>query len=176
MELDESKLSGDSMPKRLITGLNNWLQRDTIVRNLEVFQDFIVVSLCLGLFCVMLIRLGDMFFSLLHPLDLRQVTSDILFILILVELFRLLIDYLQQQRISVVAAVEITIVSALREVILRGVLEIPRDQIFGISAFLVVLGGILLAISWMSGFFEHDRIDRPETTEVKTEIMTENAL
>lgn len=62
------------------------------------------------------------------------------------ELFRLLIDYLQQQRISVVAAVEITIVSALREVILRGVLEIPRDQIFAISVFLVVLGAILIAI------------------------------
>jgi uncharacterized membrane protein (DUF373 family) len=176
MELDDSKLSGDTMPKRLITGLNYWLQRDKIVANLEVFQDFIVISLCLGLFCVMLIRLGDMFFSLLHPLDLRQVTSDILFILILVELFRLLIDYLQQQRISVVAAVEITIVSALREVILRGVLEIPRDQIIGISVFLVVLGAILIAMPWMSHFFEHIKINQPENTEISTQLLTENSL
>lgn len=164
------------MPKRLITGLNYWFERDRIVGNLEIFQDFIVISLCLGLFCVMLIRLGDMFFSLLHPLDLRQVTSDILFILILVELFRLLIDYLQQQRISVVAAVEITIVSALREVILRGVLEIPRDQIIAISVFLVVLGVILVAIPWMSHFFEHIKINQPETPEINTQLLTENSL
>ncbi|BAY09385.1 phosphate-starvation-inducible PsiE family protein [Calothrix sp. NIES-2098] len=156
------------MPKRIITELNNWLQRDRIVRNLEIFQDFIIISLCLGLFCVMLIRLTDMFVSLLNPLDLREITSDILFILILVELFRLLIDYLQAQQISVGAAVEITIVSALREVILRGVLEIPRDQLLGISVFLLVLAGILIALPWMSRFFEHIKLTNSETTEVKT--------
>ncbi|MDM9382465.1 phosphate-starvation-inducible PsiE family protein [Chlorogloeopsis sp. ULAP01] len=160
------------MPKRLITELNSWFQRDRIVSNLVIFQDIIVISLCLGLFCVMLIRLVDMFFSLLHPLDLRQVTSDILFILILVELFRLLIDYLQEQQISVVAAVEITIVSALREVILRGVLEIPRDQIFGISVFLIVLGVILIAIPWMSRFFDHVKIPHPEITEDSTQLSS----
>ena len=91
-----------------------------------------------------------MFFSFLQPLDLRQITSDIIFILILVELFRLLIDYLQEHKISVGAAVEITIVSALREIILRGVLEIPREQILGVSVFLVVLGGLLLTLPWIS--------------------------
>ncbi|MCP6761165.1 MAG: phosphate-starvation-inducible PsiE family protein [Fischerella sp. CENA71] len=164
------------MPKRLITGLNYWFERDRIVGNLEIFQDFIVISLCVGLFCVMLIRLGDMFFSLLHPLDLRQVTSDILFILILVELFRLLIDYLQQQRISVVAAVEITIVSALREVILRGVLEIPREQIIGISVFLVVLGIILIAIPWMSHLFENNKHHQADATEISTQLLNTNSL
>ncbi|GAA6622405.1 phosphate-starvation-inducible PsiE family protein [Scytonema sp. NUACC26] len=159
------------MPKRLMTGLNYWFQRDRIVRNLEFFQDIIVISLCLGLFCVMLIRLGAMFFSLIHPLDLREITSDILFILILVELFRLLIDYLQERRISVGAAVEITIVSALREVILRGVLEIPRDQIFGISVFLIVLGGILAALPWMSRFLEHVKVPELEETEDSTQLL-----
>ncbi|MEH2311594.1 MAG: phosphate-starvation-inducible PsiE family protein [Nostoc sp.] len=152
------------MLKGLTSNFNNWLQRNKIVRNLEFFQDFIIISLYLGLFCVMLIRLGDMFFSFLSPLDLRQVTSDILFILILVELFRLLIDHLQQQRTSVTAAVEITIVSALREVILRGVLEIPRDQIFGIAVFLVVLTGIMVTLPWISRFLEQVKIPHPETT------------
>lgn len=176
MDLDEPTLSGDTMPKRLITGLNNLFQRDRIVRNLEIFQDFIIISLCLGLFCVMLIRLGDMFSSFLHPLDLRQVTSDILFILILVELFRLLLDYLQVQQISVGAAVEITIVSALREVILRGVLEIPRDQIFGISVFLVVLGVIFVALPWVPHLFENTRISNSEKIEEKTRSLAENSL
>ncbi|WP_414552074.1 phosphate-starvation-inducible PsiE family protein [Anabaena sp. CCY 0017] len=155
------------MPKRVIIEVQSWFKRERIVSNLELFQDFIVIALCLGLFAVMLIRLADMFSSFLHPLDLREVTSDILFILILVELFRLLLDYLQEQRISVGAAVEITIVSALREVILRGVLEIPRDQILAISLFLVVLAGILAALPWMSRFFEGAKIITPETKEEK---------
>ncbi|MDJ0615967.1 MAG: phosphate-starvation-inducible PsiE family protein [Calothrix sp. MO_192.B10] len=148
---------------------SNLFQRKKIVSNLERFQDFIVISLCIGLFCVMLIRLGEMFFSFLQPLDLRQITSDILFILILVELFRLLIDYLQEQRIYVGAAVEITIVSALREIILRGVLEIPRDQIFGISVFLVVLGGLLLILPWISRILASTNIAHIEPNQTTQE-------
>jgi uncharacterized membrane protein (DUF373 family) len=161
------------MPRRIITEVNSWFKRDRIVGNLEIFQDIIVISLCVGLFCVMLIRLGDMFLSFLHPLDLRQVTSDILFILILVELFRLLIDYLEAQQISVGAAVEITVVSALREVILRGVLEIPREQILGISVFLIVLATILVALPWMSRFVEQLKINSSETTPVTTKSLAE---
>jgi uncharacterized membrane protein (DUF373 family) len=162
---NDSRPSENSIQTLLITELKNCFQRGRIVSNLEFFQDFIIIALCFGLFCVMLIRLGDMFSSFLHPLDLRQVTSDILFILILVELFRLLIDYLQAQSISVGAAVEITIVSALREVILRGVLEISREQIFGISVFLVVLAGILMALPWMSRFFEQIKVTNSESTK-----------
>ena len=118
-------------------------EQDTIVRNLERFQNFIVISLCIGLFCVMLIRLGEMFFSLLKPLNFQSITSDILSILILVELFRLLIVYLQEQRISIGSAVEVSLVSALREVLLEGVVAIPLDELLGISVFLIVLGGLL---------------------------------
>ena len=175
MEINESRPLGNTMLKGLTLNFNDWLQRNTIVRNLEFFQDFIIISLCLGLFCVMLIRLGDMFFSFLSPLDLRQVTSDILFILILVELFRLLIDHIQQQRTSVAAAVEITMVSALREVILRGVLEIPRDQIFGIAVFLVVLAVILVALPWVSNFFE--QVKTPHTgTKEKMQLLADNPV
>ena len=142
------------MPKNLRAQLDNILPRDRLIGYLLIFQDAIVISLCIGLFFVMVLRLIDMFVSLLHPLEVRQITSDILFILILVELFRLLIDYLEAQSISVGAAVEITIVSSLREVILSGLLEVPRDQIFGISAFLAVLGTILVVLPRASNLFE----------------------
>jgi uncharacterized membrane protein (DUF373 family) len=138
------------MQKHLNTKLSDWFGRERIVRNLEIFQDIIIISLCIGLFCFMLLRLVDMFSTLLQPLNLRQVTSDILFILILVELFRLLIDYLQARQISVSAAVEISIVSSLREVILQGVLDIPREQIMGISVFLVVLGIMQVVFPWVT--------------------------
>lgn len=138
--------------------LQSWWQRDKIVSNLEKFQDFIIISLCIGLFCVMLIRLGEMFFSLLKPLNFKAITADILFILILVELFRLLIIYLQEQRISVGAAVEVSLVSALREVVVEGVLEIPIEKILGVCAFLVVLGGLLYLRVWMFTQFNSDQI------------------
>ena len=158
------------MPKRVFQEVNGWFKRDTIVNNLERFQDFIIISLCVGLFCVMLIRLKDMFLSFLHPLDIREITSDILFILILVELFRLLIDYLQVQQISVGAAVEITIVSALREVILRGVLEIEQNQLFGLSTFLLVLAVIFVALPLMSRLLENVTNMNHEKSSQSTEI------
>jgi uncharacterized membrane protein (DUF373 family) len=119
----------------------------------------------------MLIRLGDMFFSLLQPLNFQVVTSDILFILILVELFRLLIIYLQEQRISVGVAVEVSIVSALREVILRGVLEIPSNQMLGICGFLVVLGGLLLVRAWMSRIFNPIILAQPGSADLETDLF-----
>lgn len=135
-----------------------WFQRDKIVHNLEKFQDFIVISLCIGLFCVMLIRLGEMFLSLLKPLNFKAITADILFILILVELFRLLIIYLQEQRISVGAAVEVSLVSALREVVVEGVLEIPLEKLLGVCAFLAILGGLLYLRVWMFTQFNSEQI------------------
>lgn len=134
--------------------LSKWFQREQIVRNLEVFQDIIIVSLCISLFCVMVLRLFDLFLNFFRPLEVRQVTSDILFILILVELFRLLVDYLQDRCISVGAAVEISIVSSLREVILQGVLEVKSEQLLGISIFLVVLGALFVILPWMSKLLE----------------------
>jgi uncharacterized membrane protein (DUF373 family) len=130
--------------------INRW----RILRTLEFIQDMIVISLCIGLFSFMVIQVRDMFFSLLPPLDFHVVTADILFLLILVELFRLLIIYLQEQRISIGVAVEVSIVSALREVIVKGVLEISASQVLATCAFLLVLGVLLFLRVWLPPTFE----------------------
>jgi len=129
------------------------LTRSHIVRALEMVQDLIVVSLCMGLFCVMVIQLRAMFISLLPPLNFRAVTADILFLLILVELFRLLIIYLQEQRVSIGVAVEVAIVSVLREVIVRGVLEVPWSQVLAAFAFLMVMALLLVVRVWLPPTF-----------------------
>ena len=131
----------------------SWFNKSRIVRALETIQDFIVVSLCIGPFSVMVIQLRAMFISLLPPLNFKAVTSDILFLLILVELFRLLIIYLQEQRVSIGVAVEVSIVSALREVIVRGVLETPWNQILSTCAFLLVMGVLLIVRVWIPPTF-----------------------
>ncbi len=128
--------------------------RQRVVSVLEVVQDFIIISLCIGLFVVMVLQLRGMFLSLLPPLDFQVVTADILFILILVELFRLLIIYLQEQRVSIGVAVEVAIVSVLREVIVKGVLEIPWTQTLSACAFLMVMGVLLIVRVWIPPTFD----------------------
>ncbi|MBE9205310.1 phosphate-starvation-inducible PsiE family protein [Nostoc sp. LEGE 06077] len=130
------------------------INRVRVVRSLEMIQDVIVISLCIGLFSFMVIQVRDMFLSLLPPLNFQVVTADILFLLILVELFRLLIIYLQEQRISIGVAVEVSIVSALREVIVKGVLETNWTQVLATCAFLLVLGILLILRVWLPPTFE----------------------
>jgi uncharacterized membrane protein (DUF373 family) len=130
-----------------------WLKRNRIVRVLETIQDLFVISLCIALFALMAIQLREMFFELLPPLDFPGVTSDILFLLILVELFRLLIIYLQEQRVSIGVAVEVSIVSVLREVIVRGVLETSWIQILAACAFLMVMAALLVVRVWLPPTF-----------------------
>lgn len=97
---------------------SHWFNGSHIVRFLELVQDLIVISLCIGLFSFMVMQSREMFLSLLPPLNCPEVTADILFLLILVELFRLLIIYLKEHRVSIGVAVEVSIVSVLREIIL----------------------------------------------------------
>lgn len=77
-----------------------------------------------------------------------EVLSEIMFVLILMELYRLLIFYLREHRVSVALAVEVALVSTLREVMLRGAHEFDAVRLTAISLLLVVLGGLLAAERW----------------------------
>lgn len=138
------------LPRHQNSLSRNWFDIENFIIFLETVQNIIVFILAIGLFGVMVIRLYDLFSSLIIPIKFQNVTSDILFILILVELFKLLIIYLREQRISVGVAVEVTIVSVLREIIIRGALEIPWQQILSVCSLLLVLGILLLIRAWMS--------------------------
>ena len=145
-----------STPPRWAT----WLSGTYIVRVLELVQDLIVISLCFGLFSFMVMQLREMFLSLLPPLNFPHVTADILFLLIMVELFRLLIIYLKEHRVSIGVAVEVSIVSVLREIIVRGILETPWIQVMAACSFLIVLGALLVVRAWIPPTF--DGIDPEE--------------
>jgi uncharacterized membrane protein (DUF373 family) len=149
-----------------------------IVSGLELVQDMIVISLCIGLFSFMVMQLREMFLSLLPPLDFPRVTADILFLLILVELFRLLIIYLKEHRISIGVAVEVSIVSVLREIIVRGVLETPWIQVMATCAFLVVLGALLVVRAWIPPTFDgidpEQQISRRHRMRLASELREAN--
>ena len=129
-------------------------RRPQIVQSLEAVQDLIAVSLCLGLFCVMALQLKAIFSSLLTTPQFHAITADILFILILVELFRLLIIYLQEQRVSIGVSVEIAIVSVLREVIVNGVLDTDWQQILAVCLFLATAALLLVVRVWLPPTFD----------------------
>jgi uncharacterized membrane protein (DUF373 family) len=130
------------------------IQRKHIVWTLEFVQDAIVISLCIGLFGVMVLQLKEIFLSLVTTLKFHEITADILFILILVELFRLLIIYLQEQRVSIGVSVEVAIVSVLREVIVQGVLEVEWKQVIATCVFLISMAILLVVRVWIPPTFE----------------------
>jgi uncharacterized membrane protein (DUF373 family) len=132
----------------------SWLNLGRIVQTLELIQDLIVICLCFGLFGFMVLQIKTMFMTLLLPLQFHTVTADILSLLILVELFRLLIIYLQEQRISIGVAVEVSIVSVLREVLVNGILETQSIQVLATCAFLLVLGALMVLRVWLPPTFE----------------------
>jgi uncharacterized membrane protein (DUF373 family) len=113
-------------------------------RVLESTQDVIAALLALMLFAVMVRALWILALQALAPaLSFRDVVAEALFILVLIELQRLLIIYLRDHHVSVDVMVEIALVAALREVSLLGIVEIDFRQLLAVTAFLLTLGVIL---------------------------------
>jgi len=112
-------------------------------RHLELTQDIIVLGLCGVLFAAMAIKLVHLVELMIAGIDFSAVIGDIIFILVLVELFRLLLIYLEEHRFSISAMVEVGIVSTLREIILKGPLDIDWRQLLVLCAFILTLGVVL---------------------------------
>ncbi len=135
--------------------LNQRFSLYRLFRNLDNLQD-VVVFLCgaLLVFKMMLI-LGDIFLDIRAGVDFKTIAADSLFLLILVELFRLLAVYLKYHRIYVSIAVEVTIVSILREVILIGLVHIDYQLVWALCGFLVALAVLMLISHKIDGEVEH---------------------
>jgi uncharacterized membrane protein (DUF373 family) len=115
----------------------------TLRKYLELVQDVIVLGLCAALFIAMAVKLFHLGKSLLSGTDFSAVIADILFILVLIELFRLLVIYLEEHRISVATMVAVGIVATLREVILTGAMQVDWRQMLVLCAFLLTLAVVL---------------------------------
>ena len=115
----------------------------TLRQYLELTQDVIVLGLCAMLFVAMGITLFHLGQLMIRGTDFALVVGDILFILVLLELFRLLLLYLAEHRVAVATMVEVGLVSTLREVILRRALHIEWQQLLVVCAFLITLGIVL---------------------------------
>jgi uncharacterized membrane protein (DUF373 family) len=108
-------------------------------RLLENIQDIIVIGICVVLFVLMLKVIVSLVLSLFQPLDFRIIAGELIYILVLVEIYRLLIIYLREHRVAVDIMIEVGIVSTLREIILLGILEIDPWKIISISVLFIAL-------------------------------------
>jgi uncharacterized membrane protein (DUF373 family) len=112
---------------------------DIFRRLLENIQDIIIIGICVVLFVLMLKVMIGLVLALFQPLDFRNIAGELIYILVLVEIYRLLIIYLREHRIAVDIMIEVGIVSALREIILIGVLEVNPWNLIAISVLFIAL-------------------------------------
>ncbi len=124
-------------------------------RSLDQLQD-IIVFFCGGLLVFqMMMILVDMFLGLSTGMDIKEVTAQSLFLLILVELFRLVAVYLKTHRMYVSIAVELVIVSVIREIIVEGLIHMDALLVFATCAFLVCMGALMLVSHKIDGHVDH---------------------
>lgn len=111
---------------------------------LEPAQDVLVLGIGLTLFGLMVRTLVWLTREIFRgSLDFRGVIAQVLFMLVMVEVVRLVIIYLEEHRVAVDFMVELGIVATLREIVLRGVTELPWQQILALTALLLALGALL---------------------------------
>ncbi len=139
---------------------------DIFRRLLENIQDIIVIVICILLFALMTRILYGLVESFSGPLNFQYIASELIYILVLVELYRLLIIYLREHRIAVDIMIEVGIVSVIREIILHGILGIEPLTILALSFFLLAL---MLLLRY--GAVRKEEVERTSRDDFFTELM-----
>jgi uncharacterized membrane protein (DUF373 family) len=117
---------------------------EAISRYFEWVQDAMVALLALVMLAVMGQALWILAKVALEAREPRVVLPQIVLLLILIELFRTLLFYLREHRVSVGLMIEIAIVSVLRELLINP----PGTALFnaaGLALLLLVLGALMVA-------------------------------
>ncbi len=106
---------------------------------------FLTLSIIIGVFRLFFM-LGELIVhkELVH--DYQRIISDVLTLFILIELSRSLVEYFDTNRLRLTFIVDATIVFVLREMMIRLFEhEVVPNEIFSLSALLLVLGAIRTA-------------------------------
>ena len=114
---------------------------------LEPAQDILVLAIGLALFGLMVRTIGWLILQIFKPrLNFREVMAEVLFMLVMVEVVRLVISYLKEHRVAVDFMVELGIVATLREIVLRGVTDLAWQQVLALTMFVIALGVSLIPL------------------------------
>jgi uncharacterized membrane protein (DUF373 family) len=112
-------------------------------RLMELLQDGVVVLLNVTLLGMGFVFLYRVWVEIVAFGDLQEGLSNIIVVVITVELYRLSVHYLRYHRVDLNILVEVGVSAIIQKVILVGVDKYSMQQLIGISLMLVALGAIL---------------------------------
>jgi len=110
---------------------------------LQNMQNLIVVAVCLLMFWIMMVQIYQTSMETLQAKNFRTIAGHLIYLFVLIELFRLMIYYLEEQRILLGSIIEVAIISMLREVILEGVLTISWERVLALCGLILALAATL---------------------------------
>ena len=110
---------------------------------MELLQDAVVVLLNVTLLGMGFVFLYRVWAEIIAFGNLQEGLSNIIFVVITIELYRLLVHYLKYHRVDLNILVEVGVSAIIQKVILVGVDKYSMQQLVGISLILVSLGAIL---------------------------------
>lgn len=118
-------------------------------RSLELAQDVVVIGVMVMLLGIALLALVQLFRLAVMPSAPKVILGQIVYVLILTELYRTLIFYLREHRVSVALIMETAIVTTVNELVLIGH-DGPPQTYLALAALLLVLGGLLALDRWQA--------------------------
>ncbi len=138
-------IQGERYHRRRHADIPHTQVHQVLRRSLETAQDVIVVILLVMLLAVMAQTLWNLGWMIVQPgTTYPTLVSQIVFVLILAELYRTLVFYLREHRVSVALIVEVAIVSTVQDLILKSAhAEFEMQRLIGSAVLLLVLGGLL---------------------------------
>lgn len=110
---------------------------------IEVTMDIILVGLVMVTFAFVMKTIYFLAQIIYRETNIPHVISEFLFIFILIEVLRILITYIEFHHVSVDIMVELAIVAILREIMLKGAIELETIRVVGISVLIAILGLLL---------------------------------
>jgi uncharacterized membrane protein (DUF373 family) len=110
---------------------------------MELLQDAVVVLLNVTLLGMGFVFLYRVWTEIVAFGNLQEGLSNIIFVVITIELYRLSVHYLRYHRVDLSILVEVGVSAIIQKVILIGVDEFTMQQLIGISLILLALGAIM---------------------------------
>ena len=133
----------EGRPENRAAGSQHTDVHDRGSRLLEFHQDLVVVLLNVTLLGIGLVFLYRVWAEIVADGDLQKGLSNIIFVVITIELYRLSVYYLRYHRIDLGILVEVGVSAIIQKVILVGIDEFSMQQLIGIALILLALGAIL---------------------------------
>lgn len=151
---EDTVIQGDRYQSRGHSDVPHTQVHHLLRRTLETAQDVVVVILLVMLLAVMVQALWNLgLMAVKAGTPYPTLVSQIVFVLILTELYRTLVFYLREHRVSVALIVEVAIVSTVRDLILKSAPEeFAVQRLLGSAVLLLVLGGLLASERYFGRF------------------------